>query len=58
MAEAYGVKSFNRSSNKLKAQLDEAFNYEGPALIEVRISPAEPVNPMIPSGKANHEMEG
>ena len=29
-----------------------------PALIEVRISPAEPVNPMIPSGKANHEMEG
>ena len=34
------------------------FNYEGPTLIEVRISPAEPVNPMIPSGKANHEMEG
>jgi acetolactate synthase-1/2/3 large subunit len=38
--------------------LDEAFNYEGPALIEVRISPIEPVNPMIPSGKANNEMEG
>ena len=34
------------------------FNYSGPALIEVRISPTEPVNPMIPSGKANHEMEG
>ena len=59
MAEAYGVKSFLIDHpNKLKAQLDEAFNYEGPALIEVRISPAEPVNPMIPSGKANHEMEG
>ncbi|UXR85297.1 biosynthetic-type acetolactate synthase large subunit [Staphylococcus hominis] len=59
MAEAYGVKSFLIDHpNKLKAQLDEAFNYEGPALIEVRISPTEPVNPMIPSGKANHEMEG
>ena len=59
MAEAYGIKSFLIDHpNKLKPQLDEAFNYEGPALIEVRISPAEPVNPMIPSGKANHEMEG
>lgn len=59
MAEAYGVKSFLIDHpNKLKSQLDEAFSYEGPALIEVRISPAEPVNPMIPSGKANHEMEG
>ena len=27
-------------------------------LIEVRISPIEPVTPMVPSGKANHEMEG
>ena len=59
MAEAYGVKSFLIDHpNKLKPQLDEAFNYGGPALIEVRISPTEPVNPMIPSGKANHEMEG
>lgn len=32
MAEAYGVKSFLIDKpNKLKAQLDEAFNYEGPA---------------------------
>ncbi len=59
MAEAYGIKSFLIDNPKhLHATLDEAFTYEGPALIEVRVSPVEPVNPMIPSGKANHEMEG
>ncbi|WP_245339390.1 biosynthetic-type acetolactate synthase large subunit [Staphylococcus sp. GDX8P54P] len=59
MAEAYGVKGYLIDHpDKLTATLDEAFNYQGPALIEVRISPTEPVNPMIPSGKANHEMEG
>ena len=59
MAEAYGVKGFLIDHpNKLTKTLDSAFNYSGPALIEVRISPTEPVNPMIPSGKANHEMEG
>lgn len=59
LSEAYGVKGFLIDKpNQLKETLDEAFNYNGPALIEVRISPIEPVNPMIPSGKANHEMEG
>ncbi|MEB7435618.1 biosynthetic-type acetolactate synthase large subunit [Staphylococcus pasteuri] len=59
LSEAYGVKGFLIDKpNQLKEILDEAFNYNGPALIEVRISPIEPVNPMIPSGKANHEMEG
>lgn len=59
MAEAYGIRGFLIDSpSKLTQTLDEAFAYEGPALIEVRISPTEPVNPMIPSGKANHEMEG
>lgn len=59
MAEAYGIKGFLIDNPKhLHATLDEAFTYEGPALIEVRVSPVEPVNPMIPSGKANHEMEG
>ncbi len=32
-----------------------AFAYQGPALIEVRISPTEAVTPMVPSGKSNHE---
>ena len=59
MAEAYGVKGFLIDSpDKLESSIDEAFAYHGPALIEVRISPIEPVNPMVPSGKSNHEMEG
>ncbi|UXR81986.1 biosynthetic-type acetolactate synthase large subunit [Staphylococcus sp. IVB6214] len=59
MSEAYGVKSFliNHADN-LEKTLDEAFSYRGPALIDIRISPTEPVLPMVPSGKANHEMEG
>ena len=59
MAEAYNVKGFMIDDpTKLESQLDEAFAHEGPALIEVRISPIEPVTPMVPSGKPNHEMEG
>lgn len=59
LSEAYGVKGFLiEDPNTLESKLDDAFAYEGPALIEVRISPKEPVLPMIPSGKANHEMEG
>ena len=58
MAEAYGIKILDRFSDKLESSIDEAFAYHGPALIEVRISPIEPVNPMVPSGKSNHEMEG
>ncbi|HFE4927676.1 TPA: thiamine pyrophosphate-dependent enzyme [Staphylococcus aureus] len=59
MAEAYGVKGFLIDKpEQLEEQLDTAFAYQGPALIEVRISPTEAVNPMVPSGKSNHEMEG
>lgn len=59
MAEAYGINGYLiDSSDKLESQIDAAFNHNGPALIEVRISPVEPVNPMVPSGKSNHEMEG
>ncbi|XPE09984.1 biosynthetic-type acetolactate synthase large subunit [Staphylococcus sp. HKU1] len=59
LAEAYNVKGYLIDNpDNLEQQLDAAFNHEGPALIDVRISPVEPVNPMVPSGKANHEMEG
>lgn len=59
MSEAYGVKGFLIDDPKcLEAQIDAAFLHNGPALIEIRISPVEPVLPMVPSGKANHEMEG
>ncbi|MCB6970534.1 acetolactate synthase large subunit, partial [[Eubacterium] rectale] len=57
--EAYGVKAFLVDDPKtLEADLEAAFAHKGPALIEVRISPKEPVLPMVPSGKANNEMEG
>ncbi|MBK4064127.1 hypothetical protein JJL07_12985, partial [Staphylococcus aureus] len=56
---AYGVKGFLLDKpEQLEEQLDAAFAYQGPALIEVRISPTEAVTPMVPSGKSNHEMEG
>lgn len=59
LGEAYGVKGYMIDDpSKLEQQLDEAFAYDGPALIEVRISPVEAVTPMVPSGKPNHEMEG
>ncbi|QLK86469.1 biosynthetic-type acetolactate synthase large subunit [Staphylococcus sp. 17KM0847] len=59
MAESYGVKGFLIDhANDLETQLTAAFNYDGPALIDIRISPVEAVLPMVPSGKANHEMEG
>ena len=59
LGEAYNVKGFLIDDpTHLEEQLDAAFKHDGPALIDVRISPIEPVNPMVPSGKANHEMEG
>ncbi|UXU55699.1 biosynthetic-type acetolactate synthase large subunit [Staphylococcus agnetis] len=59
LVEAYGIKTFLIDDPlQLEQTLDAAFRYDGPAFIEVRISPAEPVLPMVPSGKANHEMEG
>lgn len=59
LGEAYGVKGYMIDNpNKLEQQLEEAFSHDGPALIEVRISPVEAVTPMVPSGKPNHEMEG
>ncbi|ARJ50226.1 biosynthetic-type acetolactate synthase large subunit [Staphylococcus lutrae] len=59
MSEAYGVKGFLVDHpKKLESQIDAAFLHQGPALIEIRISPVEAVLPMVPSGKANHEMEG
>ncbi|SUM88920.1 biosynthetic-type acetolactate synthase large subunit [Staphylococcus saprophyticus] len=59
LAEAYNVKGYLvENPSQLEQELDAAFQHEGPALIDVRISPIEPVSPMVPSGKANHEMEG
>src|SRR5699024_3844577 len=59
LGEAYNVKGFLIDDPAdLEQKLDEAFQHDGSALIDVRISPIEPVNLMVPSGKANYEMEG
>ncbi len=59
MAEAYWHKGFLIDKpEQLEEQLDAAFAYQGPVLIEVRISPTEAVTPMVPSGKSNHENGG
>ncbi len=59
LSEAYNVKGYLVDNpSQLEQQIDAAFQHDGPALIDVRISPVEPVTPMVPSGKANHEMEG
>jgi acetolactate synthase-1/2/3 large subunit len=59
LSEAYNVKAYLIDDpTHLEQKLDEAFQHDGPALIDIRISPVEIVSPMVPSGKANHEMEG
>lgn len=59
LAAAYGVKGYLIDQPaQLETTLQAAFKHDGAALIDIRISPGEPVTPMVPSGKANHEMEG
>lgn len=59
IAEGYGVKGF-RVSEKclLEKTLKEAFAHQGPVVVDVRTEREENVFPMIPPGKAVHEMVG
>ena len=59
LAEAYGIKGTKLSNPAtFEAELEEAFTYKGPQLIEVVVSSSEHVLPMIPSGMPNHKMIG
>ncbi|PNZ74596.1 biosynthetic-type acetolactate synthase large subunit [Macrococcoides caseolyticum] len=59
LSNAYGVKPYLITQQQaLEATLYEALAYQGPAFIEIRISPDEMVVPMVPSGQPNHEVEG
>lgn len=59
LAEAYGVKGVRLTDPEtLAADLEKAFAYPGPIVIDCVVSPNELVLPMIPPGKANHQMEG
>jgi len=56
-AEAWGVKGLQAKDEKqLRANMREFLACKGPVLFEVVVSDTEHVLPMVPSGKALHEM--
>ncbi|MHC5267555.1 biosynthetic-type acetolactate synthase large subunit [Enterococcus sp. LJL98] len=59
LAEAYGIKGTKLTDpTTFEKEIEEAFAYQGPQLIEVVVSSSEHVLPMIPSGMPNHKMIG
>lgn len=59
LVEAYGIKASRLADpNTFDEDLEKAFTYEGPQVIEVSISSTEQVMPMVPSGAPNNQMIG
>lgn len=59
LAQAYRIKGVRLTDPAtFEEELTEAFYYQGPMVIEVLVSPTEHVLPMVPAGKANHQMLG
>lgn len=57
VAEAFGVKALRISTNDdIDDVLKEAFEYDGPVLVDCRISPDSNVLPMIPPGGAHTDI--
>ena len=59
LAEAFGVKGMaiiNREA--LRSSLQEAFDYPGPVLVDVKVRRNENCYPMVPPGKSNAQMVG
>lgn len=57
VAEAFGVKGLRINTNdEIDSVLDEAFSYNGPVLIDCRISKDSNVLPMIPPGGAHTDI--
>ena len=57
LAAAFGIPGGTvRRPEDLGAALDEAFQTEGPYLLNVQVAPEECVYPMVPAGGAVHEM--
>ncbi len=56
-AEAFGVKGMRiRTNDDIDAVLKEVFEYDGPVLVDCRISPDSNVLPMIPPGGAHTDI--
>ena len=57
LAESLGVKGYAiEKQDDLIPVLKEAFAHQGPALVDIRISPEERVYPTVPGGKALSDM--
>ena len=57
VAEAFGVKGMRINTNaEIDSVIKEAFEYEGPVVVECRISPESDVFPMIPPGGAHTDI--
>ena len=59
LAESFGVKGFLISERKqLLNEFKSALDFDGPALINVRVRRGENCYPMVPPGKSNAQMVG
>ena len=59
LAEAYGLKGYCiRNMDEAEEILTEAINSDEPVVVDCRVKQLENVYPMVPSGKALHEMVG
>ncbi|WP_016838064.1 MULTISPECIES: biosynthetic-type acetolactate synthase large subunit [Ureibacillus] len=59
LAEAYGLKGYCiRNMDEAEKILTEAINSDEPVVVDCRVKQLENVYPMVPSGKALHEMVG
>lgn len=59
LSEALGVKAARVTEpSQLEAAIDTMLAYDGGYVLEILIDKHELVTPMVPSGKANNEMEG
>ena len=57
VAEAYGVKGIGvREASEVEPALKEAFETQGPVVVDVHIDREENVFPMVPANAALHEM--
>lgn len=56
-AEAFGVKGMRINNNEeINLVLNDAFSYDGPVLVDCRISPESAVLPIIPPGGAHTDI--
>ncbi len=59
IAEAFGVRGITVSHpDELRPALEEAFDYDGPVVMDIHVDETENVYPMVPAGAALDEMVG